>query len=155
MKRLIATLFVALFIFSLSLSAQADSSGLAALNGKVTAFLNSGDKVALDEDGYAVTIAYYVVSSGWWTGLAIYNSSSESNSIKVGCLDSTGDVQAAGTLSLIPYAFEADLLANFMTGGSVPETGSIFISGSAPFIVDRYLGGAGGFGEIQLEAEAY
>ena len=40
MKRLIATLCVVLFVFSLSLSAQADS-GLADLEGKLSAFMAS------------------------------------------------------------------------------------------------------------------
>ena len=151
MKRIIAILFIALFVCSLSLSAHADS-GLA---GKVAAFLNSGDRVAQEAEGYAVTIAYYTVSSGWWTGLAIYNSSSAANSITLGCLDSDGDVQAAGTLSLIPYAFSADILANFMSAGTVPSTGSIFISGTGPFLVDRYLGYASGFGELQIKAVEY
>ena len=149
MKRIIATLFVTLFVLSLSISAHAGPAG------KVAALLNSADKSALAQEGYAVTVAYYTVASGWWTGLAIYNSSDESNTITIGCLDADGVAQAAGQISLIPYAFDADVLANFMTAGSVPDTGSIFIFGTAPFLVDRYLGYASGFGELQLESEPY
>jgi hypothetical protein len=159
MKRLIATLFIALFVISLPLSAQADSARLAALEGEVAAFLNPGYRSALSEGGgYGAIISYYThVSGEWWTGLVVYNSANVTNAITVGCLDPSGEVAAAGTLSLNPSEFQSKLLSDFMTSGTIPDTGSIVVLGSDPFIVDRYLGNAigGGFGEVQLEAEYY
>ena len=159
MKKLIATLFIAFFVFSLSLSTQAYSSRLAALDGEVAAFLNPGDRSALQagEGNYGVIIAYYTAVSGeWWTGLVVYNSANYANNITVGILGSSGYVSGAGAFALAPSQFKSDLLANFITTGQVPSIGSIVVLGTGPFLVDRYLGNLdGGFGEVQLEAEAY
>ena len=159
MKRLIVTLFIAMFALSLPLSAQADSSRLAALEGEVAAFLNPGERSALAEDevgGYGAIIAYYTVEDGWWTGLVVYNNSTHENDIRVGCLDASGKVVAAGTFSLrAPSEFQAKILSDFMTSGTIADVGSIVVFGNYPFLVDRYFGYHAGFGEHQFESEAY
>jgi hypothetical protein len=168
MKRLIATLFVVLFIFSLSLSAQANS-GLAALEGKLSAFMTSQGEISdkfrssppverLPPVNYGVVIGYYTSVSGeWWTGLAITNASSNTNYITVGCFDASGNAVAGGSLTLGANALQAALIATFMQTGKVPQKGSIAVFGTEPFIVDRYLGDliGGGFGEVHLEAKVY
>ena len=156
MKRLIAILFITLFALSLPLSAQADSARFAALEGEIAAFLNPGERSTLDEDGgYGAIVAYYTVIEGWWTGLVVYNSSNGTNNITVGCLDTSGNVVAAGTLSLNPSAFQAKILSEYMTSGTIADIGSIVILGDYPFLVDRYFGYYAGFGEHQFESEAY
>ena len=163
MKKLVATLFVVLLVFSLSLSAQADS-GLAALEGKLSAFMaSSGERhpMALASETpttYGVVIGYFTVVSGqWWTGLAVTNNSGSSNVIKVGCFDTSGNAVGGGSITLGANAMQVDQIAAFIKTGSVPQKGAIAVFGTAPFIVDRFLGNVtgGGIGEVQLESKVY
>ena len=158
MKKIGTVLVIALFIISIPFAAQAAS--FKALEAKASAALNEGYRTALQNQvyHYAVVIAYYTAVSGeWWTGLAIYNAADTTNSLMVGCFDTTGAAVGVGTLSLEGNALAADLIGGFMDSGVAPTRGSIAVFGTEDFIVDRYLGNeiGGGFGEVQLEAEYY
>jgi len=157
MKRLIAILFVGLFVLSISLTAQADNSGLAALEGKVAALL--ADRSALQDTGtyhYSTIFAYSDNTAYWWTGLVIFNLSSSANNLMVGCFDTEGNAVAAGTLSLAANGLVADLLDNFVDESVSGRVSAISIFGTGDFIADRFVGNTqGGFGEIEKEAEYY
>ena len=158
MKRLIAILFVGLFVFSISLTAQADNSALVALEGKVAALL--ADRSALQDTGtyhYSTIFAYSDNTAYWWTGLVIFNLSSSANTLMVGCFDTDGNAVAAGTFSLAANGSRADLLGDFMTSGSVSgRVSAISIFGTGDFIADRFVGNTeGGFGEIEKQATYY
>jgi ABC-type thiamine transport system substrate-binding protein len=154
MKKLLTALVITLFIISIPFAAQAAS--YKALEAKASAAL--GSRTALQVYHYGVVIAYYTAVSGeWWTGLAVYNAADSTNSLMVGCYDTTGAAVAVGTLTLEGNALSADLISGFMDSGTVPTRGSIAVFGTEDFMVDRYLGNTigGGFGEVQLEAEYY
>jgi len=157
MKRLIAILFVGLFVFSIALTAQADNSGLAALEGKIAALL--ADRSVQQAGGtyhYSTVFAYSDNTTYWWTGLVIFNLSSSANTIMVGCFDTAGNAVAAGTLSLAANGLVADLLDNFVDESVSGRVSAISIFGTGDFIADRFVGNTqGGFGEIEKDAEYY
>ena len=154
MKRLIAILFVGLFVFSIPLAAQADR---AAIEGKVAALL--GDR-SVQQEGvyhYNAVFAYSDNTEYWWSGLVIFNLSDSANSLMVGCFDTEGNAVAAGTFELAGNAIRADLLNDFMTEGSVSgRVSAIAIFGTKGFVADRFNGNTeGGVGEIEKEAQYY
>jgi len=157
MKRLIAILFVGLFVFSISLTAQADNSALLALEGKVAALM--GERSAQQDSvyHYSTVFAYSDNTTYWWTGLVIFNLSDSASSFLVGCFDTDGNAIAAGEFSLAANGSIADLLGAFMTSGSVSgRVSAISIFGTGDFVADRFVGNTeGGFGEIEKEAEYY
>jgi len=157
MKRLIAILFVGLFVLSISLTAQADNSALVALEGKVAALLADRSALQTGTYHYSTVFAYSDNTAYWWTGLVIFNLSSSANTLMVGCFDTDGNTVAAGTFSLAANGLVADLLANFMETGSISgRVSAISIFGTGDFIADRFVGNTeGGFGEIEKEATYY
>jgi len=157
MKRLIAILFVGLFVFSISLTAQADNSALVALEGKVAALMGERSVQQDSVYHYSAVFAYSDNTAYWWTGLVIFNLSSSANTLMVGCFDTDGNAVAAGTFSLAANGSRADLLADFMTSGSISgRVSAISIFGTGDFIADRFVGNTeGGFGEIEKQATYY
>ena len=162
MKKIITTLLVALFALSIPLTSQADTSYGAMEKQLAALAADQADRSALQEDydyNYGAIIAYYTVDAydRWWTTLAIYNTSSGTNNMLVGCLDTDGVAAAVGQLSAASGTLTVDEIGNLITAGSVPDVGTIAVFGTGSFIVNRSLGSdlIDGFSEIQMDGEPY
>ncbi len=158
MKKLITILFVGLFVLSMSLTAQADSSSLVAMERKVAALL--ADRSAQQDEGiynYATVFAYSDNNEYWWSGLAIFNIAESANYFMVGCFDTDGNAVAAGTFILVANAVSTGLLNTFMIQGAVSgRVSAIAVFGTGDFVADRFVGNTeGGFEEIEKKAEFY
>jgi len=158
MKKLIAILFVSLFVLSISLTAQADSSSLVAMERKIAALL-ADRSVQQDERtyNYATVFAYSDNTEYWWSGLSIFNLADNANRMMVGCFDTDGNAVAAGTFTLTANAIKTGFLSALMRQGTVSgRVSAIAIFGTGDFIANRFIGNTeGGFGEIEKEAEFY
>jgi len=156
MKKMIAFLAIALLVISVPLAAQADSGDVyKALEAKAA---GQSLAAAADDGGYAYAAVFttYTVDDVWWTGLAVYNFSGSDNDLMIGVYDDDGDVACTGTFSLGPNGSMTDMLAAFMTDGTLPVRGSIGLFGTQPFYADVVTGtSAGGFGQLEKAGEAY
>jgi hypothetical protein len=156
MKKMMAFLAIALLVISVPLAVQADSGDVyKALEAKAA---GQSLAAAADDGGYAYGAVFttYTVDDVWWTGLAVYNFSGSDNDLMIGVYDADGDVACTGTISLGPNGSMTDMLANFMTDGTLPVRGSIGLFGTQPFYADVVTGtSGGGFGQIEKAGEAY
>ena len=156
MRKIVAFLAIGLFLISIPLAVQADSADVyKGLEAKA-----AGQSLAATADGggyqYAAVFTTYTVDDVWWTGLAVYNFSGSDNDLMIGVYDANGDVACTGTLSIGPNGSMTDMLAAFMTDGTLPVRGSIGLFGTQPFYADVVTGtSGGGFGQIEKAGEAY
>ena len=114
------------------------------------------DARAQFQAAYEAQFAYFAQVDDWWTGLAIFNLDGTARSYLVTVFDAYGVDPVAGSVefSLNRYSQTSSLLSDFIDWGSLPEIGSIWISSTGPFIVDKFTGNnnMGGFSEVQVKA---
>jgi hypothetical protein len=160
MRKTIAFLAIALLVISVPMAVQADNADVyKGLEAKAAAAQQSlVASAAADGGGYAYAAVFttYTVDDAWWTGLAVYNFSGSDNDLMIGVYDEDGDVACTGTFSIGPNGSMTDMLASFMTDGTLPVRGSIGLFGTQPFYADVVTGtSGGGFGQIEKAGEAY
>ena len=161
MRKVIACLVIVLFCLSIPLAVQADKADVyRAMEAKLTAA--SGDRSVVQGYEYGIVFGYSANSADgfWWTGVAVYNFSAFDNDILIGAFDEAGNVIAEATFILGDGALRADLLVNFFTPpATIPGPdgrASIAIFATGPFSADKFVGNtAGGFGELERDAEPY
>ena len=155
MRKIIACLVIVLFCLSIPLAVQADKADVyRAMEAKLKAA--SGERSVAQGYEYAVVFGYSVNDGFWWTGVAVYNFSTEDNHFLIGTFDEDGNVIAEETFILGDTGLRADMLDDFFPDDTITGRASIAIFATEPFSADKFVGNTdGGFGELERDGEYY
>jgi hypothetical protein len=70
--------------------------------------------------GQLIFIPYATVGNGWWSGVAIHNTTSNPMTFSIGVFKENGDWVNGGSFSVAAHAMKVDVLENFL-GGTPPS----------------------------------
>ncbi len=108
-------------------------------------------------DGQQVVIPYATTVNGWWTGLAVFNSSNEIRTFRVLCLDESGEVIGTYLASIRPFETVVGALDSFISElRYVQKRVNICFEtvGTEPFHITMFMGNdVGGFSFFSYKSE--
>lgn len=98
--------------------------------------------------GQQIFIPYTAVGGGWWSGLAITNTSDSAMTFSIGVFKENGVWVAGSSFSVPAHAMKVDALENFFGGTPPDNMMSIRIrTSNEPFKATLFVGNdMGGFG---------
>jgi hypothetical protein len=110
--------------------------------------------------GQQILIPYAQVGDGYWSGVAIHNTSNSSMTFSFSVYKSDGILVYGGSFTVAPHAMEVRLVESFFSGMAPSGRMSVLIKcptdGSLPFQATLFVGSdQGGFGFQNYKSEAY
>jgi hypothetical protein len=112
--------------------------------------VTSSFALQLTETGQQIFIPYTQVGNGYWSGVAINNTSDSTMNFSIAVYKSTDGALVSGTsFSVAPHAMKVDLMENFFGGTAPSQRMSVVIRTTANVIFQATLfvgSDAGGFG---------
>jgi len=109
--------------------------------------------------GQQILIPYSQIGDGYWSGVAIHNITTGSQSFSVSVYKSDGTLVSGSSFSVAAHAMKVDLLENFFSGMAPSGRMSVLIKcpadGSLPFQATLFVGSDQGFAFQNYKSEAY
>ena len=109
--------------------------------------------------GQKILIPYAQIGNGYWSGVAIHNISTGSQTYLLTVYKSDGIYQYVGSFSVAAHAMKVDLLENFFSGTAPSGRMSVLIQcatdGALPFQATLFVGSDQGFAFQNYKSDAY
>jgi hypothetical protein len=109
--------------------------------------------------GQQILIPYAQVGDGYWSGVAIHNTSGSSATYSVAVYKSDGTYVYGKSFSVAAHAMNVGLVESFFSGMTPSGRMSVLIQcsadGSLPFQATLFVGSDQGFGFQNYKSEAY